>query len=189
MLDFRLVSRISSCIWVAQSEIFWGLLLHSNQHQRLSDVSLSSAFRHSNNDADYHLRLHFPRHKIPRKFFFFLQHIFTFCVLLQMSRENDIAARKREIEATKKISMIVGFFMLCSVPLNSINFINSLCQGCANYHLMSQSAIILSHLNSALNPFLYAYHLKDFRSALMSLIKKRKNIQRIDADSGLGNDS
>ncbi|XP_014245551.1 adenosine receptor A3 [Cimex lectularius] len=80
------------------------------------------------------------------------------------------AARKRDVKATKNLSIIVLFFVLCWFPLYTINFIQAFCPMCQVPELATNSCIILSHLNSAGNPLLYAYHLTDFRTALRSLL-------------------
>ncbi|KAJ8883667.1 hypothetical protein PR048_015521 [Dryococelus australis] len=76
------------------------------------------------------------------------------------------AARKREVKATQNLSIIVLFFIICWVPLYTINFIEAMCQSCHVNQTVTNMGIILSHLNSAGNPLLYAYHLRDFRAAL-----------------------
>ncbi|XP_063222141.1 adenosine receptor A2b [Bacillus rossius redtenbacheri] len=76
------------------------------------------------------------------------------------------AARKREVKATQNLSIIVLFFIICWVPLYTINFIQALCRSCHVDETVTNMGIILSHLNSAGNPLLYAYHLRDFRAAL-----------------------
>lgn len=77
-----------------------------------------------------------------------------------------IRNRDRDIRATKNLSIIVLFFMICWVPLYTINCINFFCSNCLVDPKLTNFCIILSHLNSALNPVLYAYHLRDFRKAL-----------------------
>uniref|UniRef100_A0A336LQZ6 CSON001514 protein n=1 Tax=Culicoides sonorensis TaxID=179676 RepID=A0A336LQZ6_CULSO len=76
------------------------------------------------------------------------------------------AAQKREVKATQNLSIIVLFFMICWMPLYTINCINAFCSMCLDDIKLTNFCIILSHLNSALNPILYAYHLRDFRKAL-----------------------
>lgn len=80
------------------------------------------------------------------------------------------AARKREMKSTQNLSVIVLFFMLCWLPLYTINCINAFCKTCFIHPNVTYSCIVLSHLNSAVNPLLYAYHLKDFRCALKAFI-------------------
>jgi hypothetical protein len=76
------------------------------------------------------------------------------------------AAQKREVKATQNLAIIVLFFMICWIPLYTINCILAFCNNCQVDSTFMFSCIILSHLNSAGNPLLYAYHLRDFRSAL-----------------------
>uniref|UniRef100_A0A1B0DPD3 G-protein coupled receptors family 1 profile domain-containing protein n=1 Tax=Phlebotomus papatasi TaxID=29031 RepID=A0A1B0DPD3_PHLPP len=82
------------------------------------------------------------------------------------------AAQKREVKATQNLSIIVLFFMICWIPLYTVNCIKAFCQDCNVPPMMTFIFIILSHLNSAVNPILYAYHLRDFRAALKSLLMK-----------------
>lgn len=80
------------------------------------------------------------------------------------------AARKSEVKATQNLSIIVAFFAVCWMPLYTINCVQAFCRQCTVSATLLDGCIILSHLNSAGNPLLYAYHLKDFRRAFKSLI-------------------
>jgi adenosine receptor A2a len=78
--------------------------------------------------------------------------------------------QKREVKATQNLSIIVLFFIICWIPLYTINCVMAFCQDCTIPLELTNFCIILSHANSAVNPLLYAYHLRDFRSALKSLL-------------------
>lgn len=86
------------------------------------------------------------------------------------------AAQKKEVKATQNLSIIVLFFIICWFPLYTINFVKAFCRDCVVSPTLTNSCIILSHLNSSFNPFLYAYHLKDFRVAFHNLIFGNKDI-------------
>lgn len=87
------------------------------------------------------------------------------------------ASRKRDVKATQNLSIIVLFFMICWFPLYTINCIKAFCPDCQVSGKLTLFCIILSHLNSAGNPVLYAYHLKDFRLALKNLLLKIMGIE------------
>ena len=78
--------------------------------------------------------------------------------------------QKREVKATQNLSIIVLFFIICWIPLYTINCVQAFCQKCKIPLELTNFCIILSHANSAMNPLLYAYHLRDFRAALKSLL-------------------
>lgn len=80
------------------------------------------------------------------------------------------AAQKREVKATQNLAIIVLFFMICWIPLYTTNCVIVFCPKCEIDSTFMLSCIILSHLNSAGNPVLYAYHLKDFRLALKNFL-------------------
>lgn len=80
------------------------------------------------------------------------------------------AAQKREVKATQNLAIIVFFFIVCWIPLYTINAITAFRPETDIPKLLTDFCIILSHVNSAVNPLLYAYHLKDFRAALKGLI-------------------
>ena len=56
------------------------------------------------------------------------------------------------------------------MPLYTINCVQAFCSDCIVSDVIVNSCIILSHLNSAGNPLLYAYRLSDFRSAFRGLL-------------------
>lgn len=80
------------------------------------------------------------------------------------------AAQKREVKATQNLAIIVFFFIICWIPLYTINAIKAFRPELDIPNPLTYFCIIFSHLNSAINPLLYAYHLKDFRAALKGLI-------------------
>ncbi|XP_046391197.1 adenosine receptor A2a [Ischnura elegans] len=90
------------------------------------------------------------------------------------------AAQRREVKATQNLAIIVLFFILCWIPLYTINCVKAFCPACSVEGALTDFCIILSHLNSALNPLLYAYHLRDFRAALRAIFggAKRRRMQR-----------
>lgn len=71
-----------------------------------------------------------------------------------------------EVKATQNLAIIVLFFMICWIPLYTINCILAFRPDFRVNSTAILCCIILSHLNSAGNPILYAYHLRDFRAAL-----------------------
>lgn len=77
---------------------------------------------------------------------------------------------KREVKKAKNLFVIVLFFVICWVPLYLVNCIKAFCSVCDVPVWLMDCFIILSHANSAVNPFLYAYHLKDFREAIKKYI-------------------
>lgn len=92
------------------------------------------------------------------------------------------AARKRDVKATQNLSIIVLFFMICWLPLYTINCIKAFWPDYYIHPKITFFCIILSHLNSAVNPVLYAYHLRDFRAALKTFILKIFGIEEPQPD-------
>lgn len=78
---------------------------------------------------------------------------------------------KKEMHAAKSLAIIVGLFALCWLPLHIINCFNYLCQNCDRTHIwVMNTAIILSHTNSVINPFIYAYRIREFRQTFQRII-------------------
>lgn len=78
---------------------------------------------------------------------------------------------QKEVHAAKSLAIIVGLFALCWLPVHIINCINHICQGCERPHIWVMNiAIILSHANSVVNPFIYAYRLREFRHTFRKIL-------------------
>ncbi|XP_068218286.1 uncharacterized protein AdoR isoform X2 [Palaemon carinicauda] len=91
-------------------------------------------------------------------------------------------ANKREVKAAKSLSIIVLFFLICWFPLYTINCVQAFCRSCNVPAELMFFTIILTHVNSAVNPFLYAYHMKDFRLALKRFILERILRRKLQSD-------
>ncbi|KAK2819011.1 hypothetical protein Q5P01_024572 [Channa striata] len=81
-----------------------------------------------------------------------------------ISTSSPRSTLQREVHAAKSLAIIVGLFAMCWLPLHIINCFNNLCQDCDRPHIwVMNTAIILSHANSVVNPFIYAYRIREFR--------------------------
>ncbi|XP_076364658.1 adenosine receptor A1-like [Tachypleus tridentatus] len=72
-------------------------------------------------------------------------------------------ANRKDVRKAKKLAIIVVFFIMCWIPLYTVNCVQAFCRDCGPPLWVLDVFIILSHANSSLNPLLYAYHMKEFR--------------------------
>ncbi|XP_023823148.1 adenosine receptor A2b [Salvelinus sp. IW2-2015] len=85
---------------------------------------------------------------------------------------------QREIRAAKSLSIIVGLFALCWLPVHILNcltlFYKDLCKPAPVMYI----AIMLSHANSAVNPVIYAYRIQDFRNTFRKILTRHVLCQK-----------
>ncbi|KAG7223878.1 hypothetical protein INR49_015134 [Caranx melampygus] len=94
---------------------------------------------------------------------------------------------QREVHAAKSLAIIVGLFAMCWLPLHIINCFNHLCQDCNRPHIWVMNiAIILSHANSVVNPFIYAYRIREFRQTFRRILYQHILGQRDVCGFGVG---
>lgn len=75
---------------------------------------------------------------------------------------------------TVKISVIVLIFIVSWFPLQIINVLGALNKTFKIDHNIIAFSMIIAHSNSAINPILYAYHLKDVRRAIFKIFRFKK---------------
>ncbi|KAM4531978.1 adenosine A2a receptor b [Fundulus diaphanus] len=92
---------------------------------------------------------------------------------------------QKEVHAAKSLAIIVGLFALCWLPVHIINCFNHLCTNCERPTIWVMNiAIILSHANSVVNPFIYAYRIREFRQTFRRIF--HKHILRQKDGDGIG---
>lgn len=92
---------------------------------------------------------------------------------------------QKEVHAAKSLAIIVGLFALCWLPVHIINCFNHLCKDCERPTIwVMHIAIILSHANSVVNPFIYAYRIREFRQTFRKIFYK--HILRQTHEDGIG---
>ncbi|XP_068600873.1 adenosine receptor A2b [Brachionichthys hirsutus] len=77
---------------------------------------------------------------------------------------------RREIRAAKSLSIIVGLFAVCWLPVHVLNCLTLFYEELKRSEVVMYVAIILSHANSAVNPIIYAYRIQDFRSTFKKIL-------------------
>jgi hypothetical protein len=97
---------------------------------------------------------------------------------MNSSSDAIAIARKREVNATRKIFIIVVFCILCWLPMQILNMIGTITGSHVRSEFINKSAKVLQQLSSAVDPILYAYHLKGFRRAIFVLLRLKIIVKR-----------
>lgn len=106
------------------------------------------------------------------------------------SSSTSRSTLQKEVHAAKSLAIIVGLFALCWLPLHIINSFNYLCKDCRRSHeWLMYIAIILSHANSVVNPFIYAYRIREFRQTFRRILYQHILRRRDGHVFSIGNDS
>ncbi|KAL7871566.1 hypothetical protein SRHO_G00065490 [Serrasalmus rhombeus] len=97
----------------------------------------------------------------------------------------DGAAKiKKEMKTATSLFLVLFLFTICWIPLHIINCFLLLCPACPVPLPLLLTAIILSHANSAVNPFLYAYKMKSFREAFKGIFLCCRSVGEGEDDGG-----
>lgn len=87
--------------------------------------------------------------------------------------EKSRSTLQKEVQAAKSLAIIVGLFAVCWLPLHIINCFTLFCPECARPPVwIMYVAIILSHANSVVNPFIYAYRIREFRQTFRKIVRR-----------------
>ncbi|XP_062944060.1 adenosine receptor A2a [Cynocephalus volans] len=93
--------------------------------------------------------------------------------------ERAQSTLQKEVHAAKSLAIIVGLFALCWLPLHIINCFTFFCPQCGHAPpWLMYLAIVLSHGNSVVNPFIYAYRIREFRQTFRKIIRSHVLRQR-----------
>lgn len=99
--------------------------------------------------------------------------------------EKSGSTLQKEVQAAKSLAIIVGLFAVCWLPLHIINCFTLFCPNCYRPpKLVMYMAIILSHGNSVINPFIYAYRIREFRQTFRKIIRRHILGRRPQLGSG-----
>uniref|UniRef100_A0A3Q3MAK5 Adenosine receptor B1a n=1 Tax=Labrus bergylta TaxID=56723 RepID=A0A3Q3MAK5_9LABR len=87
----------------------------------------------------------------------------------QSGKAEGQARIRREMKTATSLFLVLFLFTICWIPLHVINCFLLLCPSCPVPFELLLTAIILSHANSAVNPFLYAYTMTAFRDTFKAI--------------------
>ncbi|CAI9157387.1 unnamed protein product [Rangifer tarandus platyrhynchus] len=102
--------------------------------------------------------------------------------------ERARSTLQKEVHAAKSLAIIVGLFALCWLPLHVINCFTFFCPSCGHAPAwLMYLTIVLSHGNSVVNPFIYAYRIREFRHTFRRIVRShvlRRRQQREPCKAG-----
>ncbi|XP_068997107.1 adenosine receptor A1b [Embiotoca jacksoni] len=75
----------------------------------------------------------------------------------------------KELNLAKSLALVLFLFAISWLPLHIINCITLFCPECEKPIVLLYIAILLTHGNSAVNPIVYAFRIKKFRSAFRKI--------------------
>ncbi|XP_053131177.1 adenosine receptor A2b-like [Hemicordylus capensis] len=100
-----------------------------------------------------------------------------FMVACQQLRQMELVGNSRttlqkEVNAAKSLAIIVGVFAICWLPLHILNCLTLFDKdfGEQKPEELMNFTIILSHINSVVNPIIYAYRIQDFRCTFHKIL-------------------
>ncbi|XP_038553151.1 adenosine receptor A1 [Micropterus salmoides] len=76
---------------------------------------------------------------------------------------------RKELKLAKSLALVVFLFAVCWLPIHIMNCINFFCPKCYIPKFAMYVGIFMSHVNSALNPMVYAFRIKPFRVTLIKI--------------------
>ncbi|CAL8364132.1 unnamed protein product [Lota lota] len=94
------------------------------------------------------------------------------CVGNGDSHQHHRTLLQREIRAAKSLSIIMGLFAVCWLPVHVLNCLKLFYPGLERPPIVMYVAILLSHANSAVNPVIYAYRIQDFRNTFRKILAR-----------------
>ncbi|XP_049590379.1 adenosine receptor A1 [Syngnathus scovelli] len=78
---------------------------------------------------------------------------------------------RKELKLAKSLALVVLLFAVCWLPLHIINCLDFFHPGRATPKMLVYAGIFMSHVNSALNPMVYAFRIKRFRVTLLEVVR------------------
>ncbi|XP_036388748.1 adenosine receptor A1-like [Megalops cyprinoides] len=79
---------------------------------------------------------------------------------------------RRELRLAKSLALVVLLFALCWLPLHITNCVILFCPGCEVPKRARYVGIFMSHVNSAVNPLVYAFRIERVRAMLAQTLRQ-----------------
>lgn len=79
---------------------------------------------------------------------------------------------RKELKLAKSLALVLFLFVVCWLPIHIMNCIIFFCPECHVPKFAMYIGIFMSHVNSALNPLVYAFRIKRFRITLIQITRR-----------------
>jgi adenosine receptor A2b len=92
-----------------------------------------------------------------------------------VSNATELLKQRKEVRAAKTLAMIVGTFLIAWMPAVLEVIIVSLTEDRQHSNGLVVMSAVLLHLNTAADPLIYAYRMKNIREAIKRVFQMKTN--------------
>ena len=103
-----------------------------------------------------------------------------------VANTTEFAKQRQEIRAANTLAMIVGTFIVAWSPTVIICFVISITENRSVHHGFLMVGGMMVHMNSAIDPLIYAYRMNNVRKALKNFFKCGKTTDSAQNSSSSG---
>lgn len=75
----------------------------------------------------------------------------------------------KELKIAKSLALVLFLFALCWLPLHICNFVTLFAPESKHLDIFTPIAVCMTHWNSAMNPIIYAFRIKKFRTTFLQI--------------------
>ncbi|XP_041083662.1 adenosine receptor A1-like [Polyodon spathula] len=163
--------------WAVASIVGFIPMLGWNNLQKINSTDLLITCQFENViSMEYMVYFNFFGWVLPPLLLMLLIYTEIFCMIRkQLAKKVSASASDpskyyhKELRLAKSLALVLFLFAVSWLPLHVLNCVTLFCPSCKKPMVLTYTAIFLSHGNSAVNPIIYAFRIRKFRTAFSTI--------------------
>ncbi|MBN3270483.1 AA1R protein, partial [Polyodon spathula] len=163
--------------WAVASIVGFTPMLGWNNLQKINSTDLLITCQFENViSMEYMVYFNFFGWVLPPLLLMLLIYTEIFCMIRkQLAKKVSASASDpskyyhKELRLAKSLALVLFLFAVSWLPLHVLNCVTLFCPSCKKPMVLTYTAIFLSHGNSAVNPIIYAFRIRKFRTAFSTI--------------------
>lgn len=99
-----------------------------------------------------------------------LKRLLTRINMSVITSKKSISGLSNEFRVARTLGIVLSIFLICWLPFFVCNFMYAVCKNCIKSELVFKVVTWLGHVNSCINPVIYALSMKNMREAFIKIL-------------------